>query len=115
VILETLDVDPAIVAASAGWTLEPEGACKGAVCVPLPDRTADDDLDVETLAARLGMPLLHDRDNGLGSRGPASVTGKALETAKVADDFALPDLDGNPFHLSSLHGKKVLLVAWASW
>lgn len=112
-ILDTLDVDPAIVAAHAGWTLEPEGACKGDVCVPLPaDRAA---LDVETLAARLGMPVLHDEDNGLWSLGPASVTGKALETAKVPDDFALPDLDGNPFQLSSLRGRKVLLVAWASW
>lgn len=109
-ILETLDVDPATVAAHAGWTLEPEGACKGDVCVPLPD-----DLDVETLAAHLGMPLLRDEDNGLWSLGPASVTGNALETAKIRDDFALPDLDGNPFELSSLHGRKVLLVAWASW
>jgi hypothetical protein len=111
-ILETLDVDPATVAASAGWTLESEGACKGDVCVPLP---GDRDLDVATLAASLGMPLLHDEDSGLWSLGPASVTGRALETAKVPVDFALPDLDGNPFSLSSLHGRKVLLVAWASW
>jgi hypothetical protein len=115
VILDTLDVDPAIVAAHAGWTLEPEGACKGDVCVPLPTHDDHADLDVETLAARLGMPLLHDEDNGLWSLGPPSVTGRALETAKVPHDLALPDLDGNPFHLSSLHGRKVLLVAWASW
>ena len=113
-ILDTLDVDPGTVAAHAGWKLEPEGACKGDVCVPLPT-DGDDDLDVATLAARLGMPLLHDEDNGVWSLGPASVTGKALETAEVPADFALPDLDGNPFALSSLHGRKVLLVAWASW
>lgn len=111
-ILETLDVDPATVAAHAGFTLEPEGACKGDVCVPLPSNGS---LDVETLAAHLGMPVLHDEDNGLWSLGPPSVTGRALQTAKVPDDFALPDLDGNPFALSSLHGRKVLLVAWASW
>jgi hypothetical protein len=27
----------------------------------------------------------------------------------------LPDRHGNPFSLSALHGKKILLVAWASW
>lgn len=112
-ILDRLDVDPATVAADAGWTIKPEGACKGDVCVPLPaDRTQ---LDVETLADRLGMPLLHDEGAGLWALGPASVTGKALETAKVPDDFELPDLDGNPFRLSTLRGRKALLVAWASW
>jgi hypothetical protein len=25
------------------------------------------------------------------------------------------DRDGKPFRLSSMHGRKVLLVAWASW
>ncbi|MEA3019919.1 MAG: Redoxin, partial [Actinomycetota bacterium] len=32
-----------------------------------------------------------------------------------APELTLPDLDGNPFSLSTLHGQKVLLVAWASW
>jgi hypothetical protein len=30
-------------------------------------------------------------------------------------DLTLPDVQGNPFSLRSLHGKKVLLIAWASW
>ena len=30
-------------------------------------------------------------------------------------ELVLPDVDGNPFRLSALHGRKVLLVAWASW
>jgi peroxiredoxin len=36
-------------------------------------------------------------------------------TTATAPDLVLPDADGNPFHLSSLRGQKVLLVAWASW
>jgi peroxiredoxin len=36
-------------------------------------------------------------------------------TTAVAPDLELPDKDGNPFKLSSLHGRKVLLIAWASW
>ena len=40
--------------------------------------------------------------------------GRALTTAE-APDLVLPDRHGRPFALSSLRGRKVLLVAWASW
>lgn len=115
-ILDRLDVDPAAFEARTGWAVKPEGACKGDVCVPLPDQARIDGgrLDATVLAGRLGMPLLHEDGHGLWALGPAAVTGRALETA-VAPALELPDLDGNPFELSSLHGKKVLLVAWASW
>jgi cytochrome oxidase Cu insertion factor (SCO1/SenC/PrrC family) len=33
----------------------------------------------------------------------------------VAADPELIDRDGNPFRLSSLRGRKVLLVAWSSY
>ena len=115
-ILERLEIDPAAFAARTGWAIKPEGACKGDICVPLPDdaRTGDGRLDATVVAGRLGMPLVHDEANALWALGPASVTGRALETAEVPE-VELPDVDGNPFKLSSLHGKKVLLVAWASW
>jgi hypothetical protein len=107
------DVEVADFERRTGWAIKPEGACKGDLCVPLPDG----DLALGTIAQRLGMPVLHDDSTGvdLWSVGPATVTGKALDTAAVPADFELPDLDGNPFRLSSLHGRKVLLVAWASW
>jgi hypothetical protein len=117
VILEELTVAPDVFEARTGWTIKPEGACKGEVCVPLPGavRTADGRLDVEALAARLGMPVVRDDAHKLIALGPeTSVTGRALTTA-VAPDLELPDQDGNPFKLSSLRGQKVLLVAWASW
>jgi hypothetical protein len=46
--------------------------------------------------------------------GPATVTGRALSTA-VAADPELVTRHGAPFQLSSLHGRKVVLVAWASY
>jgi hypothetical protein len=115
-ILDRLDVDPDAFAARTGWVLKPEGACKGDLCVPLPDqaRTADGRIDATTVADRLGMPLVHDPDHGVWALGPATVTGRALDTAE-APEPGLPDFQGNPFRLSSLHGRKVLLVAWASW
>ena len=115
-ILDRLDVATGAFEARTGWAIKPEGACSGDVCVPLPDaaRVGDGRVDVQVVAERLRMPIVHDESHGLWAVGPASVTGRTLDTA-VAPDLALPDLDGNMFDLASLHGRKVLLVAWASW
>jgi hypothetical protein len=95
-----------------GWRLEPEGACKGERCVPLPQRD-DGTLEVQVLGERLGMALVHDSAHGLWALGPES-EGRALASAKLPA-ITLPDRHGNPFSLDSLRGSKVLLVAWASW
>ena len=109
-------VDPAELAQRTGWSLKPEGACLGDICVPIPDEVRNDDgtLDAAGLAARLGAPLLHDAAHDLWAMGPATVSGRSLSTAQ-APELELPDVDGNSFRLSSLQGRKVLLVAWASW
>jgi hypothetical protein len=111
-LLDAPTVDPAEFEARTGWQSKPEGLCKGERCVPLPGDGAGP-LDVRVLAERLGMPLLHDEVTGRWVLGPEG-GGRALTTA-VAPDLELPDVDGNPFRLSALHGRKVLLVAWASW
>lgn len=116
-ILHDLSAEPARFASETGWDVKPEGACRGDICVPLPDeaRRSDGTLDVVVVAESLGMPLVRDEEHGLWALGPASVPmGRALPTA-TAPDLELPDRDGNPFRLSSLQGQKVLLVAWASW
>ena len=100
--------------AATGWAAKPEGMCKGAVCVPAPGAvTGDGSIDVAAVSARLGMALVEDADHGVWALGPES-GGRALTTA-VAPELELPDADGNPFKLSAMHGRKVLLVAWASW
>ena len=116
-ILHDLAVDEHDFEARTGWAVKPEGACKAEVCVPLPDgaRRRDGKLDVRVFADRLGMPLVADEACGIWALGPeTNVTGRALTTA-TAPELELPDADGNPFKLSSLHGQKVLLIAWASW
>ena len=113
-ILETLTVDPDDFTKRTGWEAKPEGLCKGDLCVPAPSALQPDGtLSVEVLAERLGMPLITDEASGLMALGPES-GGTALTTVQVPD-ITLADVDGNPFSLSSLHGKQVLLVAWASW
>jgi hypothetical protein len=115
VILESLDVPLDELERRTGWTLKPEGACKGDVCVPLPGSGhAGTTIDARVLSEGLGMPLVHDEAAGLWALGPETVAGKALTTA-TAPELTLPDLDGNPFSLTSLRGRRVLLVAWASW
>jgi hypothetical protein len=115
-IIDALRVDPDEFVRRTGWEIKPEGACRGDVCVPLPAdaRTEQGAVAVDVVAGRLGMPVLHDDSHGVWSVGPASVTGRALATAE-APDLVLPDLNGDPFVLSSLRGQKVLLMAWASW
>ena len=112
VILERLEVTPEELQARTGWEIRPEGACKADRCVPLPGATGDV-IDVNVLAERLGMELVHDAAHGLWALGPESGD-HALLSAELPE-ITLPDRHGNPFSLSALHGKKVLLVAWASW
>lgn len=112
-ILDDLQVPIETFEAGTGWSLKPQGACRGEICVPLPPSDGAS-VDVAAVAERLGMPLVHDEEVGLWALGPASLAGHALPTA-TAPEIVLPDLDGNDFALSSLRGQKVLLVAWAPY
>jgi hypothetical protein len=108
-ILDTLDVDAGRFHAGTGWDIKPEGACKGDVCVPLPGG-----FSLKEAADRLGMAVVHDAQHGLWAVGPESLGGRALVTAQ-APDLILKDVDGHDFQLSSLRGKKVVLVAWSPY
>lgn len=111
-ILRSLEIDTEILARETGWAVEPDGLCKDGVCVPFSSRGSDR-IDARAVAAALTMPLVEDATAGLWALGPRA-GGRALGSAK-APELVLPAVDGRPFHLSSLRGQKVLLVAWASW
>jgi hypothetical protein len=113
-IFQTLDVPVERFEKDTGWSLKPEGACRGEICVPLPDGVTSGVVDVRQVAGRLGMPLVRHADEDLWALGPASLTGHALPTA-VAPELELPDLDGRMFRLSSLRGQKVVIVSWAPY
>lgn len=116
-IVTELRSSAADFAARTGWVAKPEGLCKGAMCVPLPPgaRSADDgSLDLSIVAERLGMPVVHDPAHHVWALGPATVSGRALDSAEVPD-LTLPDLEGRPFSLSSLRGRRVVVFSWASW
>jgi len=108
-LLERLDVDATEFRLGTGWEIKPEGACKDDVCVPLPGG-----FDLTRTAERLGMALVRDEEHPIWALGPESLSAHALVTAQ-APELVLGDLDGNEFHLSSLRGQKVVLVAWAPY
>src|SRR3954462_13600235 len=109
-ILERLEVDAAELAARTGWEIKPEGACRGDMCVPLPDGP----LDAHVLSERLDMPLVGDERHGLWALGPESIGGRARADARMPD-LELPDRHGRPFSLRSLRGTRVVMVARTSW
>ena len=111
-IVDAPDISVEEFERATGWRLKPEGACRGAVCVPLDQQGPR--LSVQVLSERLGMGLVHAEAHGLWALGPPTVTGRALQSAD-APDFELPDFNGGTFRLRSLRGQKVVLVAWASW
>ena len=111
-------LSPASVKAALGWELRPEGLCKDDQCVPVRDRSAlanDDGIDLEAFAATLGRPLAVDGEEGVAYLGVPAARRAASIASLEAPDFTLPDLDGTLHSLSDYRGKKVLLVAYASW
>ena len=107
-IVERLDQAPAQLEQRTGWSIKPQGACRGEVCVPLPSP-----FSLEQLGDRLGMALVRDERHGLWALGPES-GGRALTSAELPE-LILPDRDRRDFALRSLRGTKVFMIAWASW
>ena len=110
-LTDRLDLTPDEFSTATGWEIKPEGACKGEVCVPL----GGGGFDVVATAERLGMAVVHDEDAGRWAIGPETLGGRALATAE-APDLVLPEVrTGEPFALSSLRGRKVLIASWAPY
>jgi hypothetical protein len=106
------------VRTALGWELKPEGLCRGAVCIPVRDRerlVRGDRIDLEPLAELLDRPLALDADEALAALAESPGRRAEVLDQLVAPDFTLPDLSGRPHSLSEQRGKKVLLIAYASW
>ena len=112
---DTIRVAPAAVHAALGWEVRPEGLCRGAVCVPAPDLVRDGTVDLAAVADRLGRPLALDAAEGVACFGASAAERSERLASLEAPDFTLPDLDGRPHRLSDYRGRKVLLLAYASW
>lgn len=104
--------------AVTGWTPEPEGLCRGDLCLPAPPggswTDGDGLVDLAAFADRLRIPVVHDHEHDVWALGRTS-TGPDDDGPVQAPDFALPDLDGAMHRLSDYRGRKVFLLAWASY
>jgi hypothetical protein len=119
----TLDGERCRVAAGAierelGYALKPEGLCRGEACYPVRDRAAlapGGAIDLAELARVTGRPLALDVAERAGALGVALEDRLASLRGLEAPDFTLPDFAGRAHTLSAYRGKKVLLIAYASW
>jgi len=101
---------------ATGWTLKPEGLCRGEVCVPVPMEMARNGrVDLAALWRSLDHPVLQDEVGEVFVLGTAAEERRRALAGVEAPDFTLPDVNGTPRTLSALRGKKVFLATWASW
>jgi len=115
---DTVRLAPATVREALGWERKPQGLCKGEQCVLVPPSAGledDDGIDLAALARLLGRPLAVDASERTACLGVAASDRARQLQSLEAPDFTLPDLDGRSHTLSGYRGKKVFLVAWASW
>jgi peroxiredoxin len=109
-------IAPDTAEAALGWQLKPEGLCRAGLCIPArPGLVTEAGLDVVMFADLIGAPLAADYDEHIIAIAAPVEVRRAEQAAGLAPDFALPDLNGNITRLSDYRGRKVLLVAWASW
>jgi hypothetical protein len=103
------DLEPA-----TGWTRKPEGLCRQATCVPVrtPVDGPDGTIDLAAVARALGKRLVVDAGAGV-----AAIADDPMGRGEPRNlhELCLPDVDGRMVDLSGTAGKKVVLLAWASW
>ncbi len=107
-------------ATATGWTLKPEGLCRGEVCMPTPrtethNYVEGDDVNIAAWWRLMGRPVLHDAAGDTWMLGAAAADRAAVLQSLEAPDFTLPDLDGKAHSLSDYRGKRVFLTTWSSW
>ena len=113
-----LDKDQA--AQVSGWTLQPEGLCRGDICVPAPAERADEftaggKVNLAAFWDHMGMPSAMSAKGDVWALGESAENRGAKLMSLDAPDYTLPDVSGAAHSLSDYHGKKILLATWASW
>jgi hypothetical protein len=76
---------------------------------------SDAGVDLAALAVLLDRPLALDLEHRAAALAAPAGERAARLGRLEAPDFALPDLAGRQHRLSDHRGKKVLLIAYASW
>ena len=105
-------------ARATGWSLKPEGLCKGEICVPVRDTAAMSNgaaIDVAEFARVTGHDMVIDASRNVVAMGEQASSRAAAMTTLDAPNFTLPDINGNLVSLSDFANRKKLVLAWSSW
>jgi hypothetical protein len=105
---------------ATGWSLKPQGFCRGDICVPVPagrkaEFVSGDEVNASAFWRRMNKPVVHDAIGEVWVLGSSAADRSASLQSLEAPDFTLPDLVEVQHTLSEHRGKKVLLTTWASW
>lgn len=111
---------PDEVAAATGWTLKPEGLCKGDICVPVPAGAEDEfvsagKVNLGKFWSHMGKTATSSADGDVWFLGEGAQTRNNALLSLQAPDFTLPDFSGKLHSLSDFRRQRVLLITWASW
>jgi hypothetical protein len=105
------------------FEVKPQGVCRDELCFPIPKARQQEFVrkvppvtwfNMTAFAQLVHQPVAHDAALATWYFGLRSDQRQQLSSLQ-APDFTLPDLQGKPHRLSDFHGKKILLVTWASW
>ncbi len=115
---ERVSIPAEEIESALGWHLRDEGLCRGEVCMPVRERSTlatANGIDLQNFARILDRPLAIDIAERAAVLGTDAGTRRGRLETLEAPDFELPDLQGRTHRLSNHRGKKVLLIAHASW
>ena len=113
-----LGVSAGDFARAKGWSLKPEGLCKGEICVPVRDTAAMSNgsaIDVAEFARVTGRNMVIDASRNVVAMGEQASSRVAAMTTLDAPNFTLLDINGNLVSLSDFANRKKLILAWSSW
>jgi hypothetical protein len=105
-------------ARATGWSLKPEGLCKGEICVPVRDTAAMSNgaaIDLAEFARVTGREIVVDASRNVMAMGEQASSRAAAMTTLDAPNFTLSDIHGDLVSLSDFANRKKLILAWSSW
>jgi hypothetical protein len=112
---------------ATGFVIKPQGVCRDELCFPIPKARKAAFLskqgrvtwfNLSEFARLVKQPVAFDKGDAghaVWYFGPRADEQNRHLASLTAPDFTLPDKDGKPHSLRDFHGKKVLLLTWASW
>jgi hypothetical protein len=103
-----------------GFELKPEGACYGAVCIPLREELQVTQggvewFDLTAFADLLGQPYVADTEARVWSFAEMPARREATMVDAMAPEFEVRDREGKVVRLADFRGRKALIVTWSSW